>query len=200
MSTVSQATMTAEEFFLWVQQPTNRGRRFELCHGEVIEMPPPGKYHGFVCGNVARILGNYAIASGRGYVCTNDAGVIVGTNPDSVRGPDVTFYIDDETAEDMERQYATDPPLLAVEVVSPSDRINDVMSRVGQLLSRGVEAVWVIDPDSRDISICRRGTEPQLLSGDDHIEGEASLPQFQCSVSEFFATPSKKSKTTQTDA
>lgn len=78
MSTVTEKRittekLTAEEFFDWVERPDNRGRRFELIAGEVIEMPPAGKYHGFVCGNVSRILGNFAIARKKGYVCTNNA-------------------------------------------------------------------------------------------------------------------------------
>ncbi|HRA89064.1 MAG TPA: Uma2 family endonuclease, partial [Planctomycetaceae bacterium] len=81
MSTVSANAITAEEFFQWVNQPDNRDRRFELHEGEVIEMPPAGKYHGFVCGNVAGILRNFSIQRGKGYVCTNDAGVIVGRDP-----------------------------------------------------------------------------------------------------------------------
>ncbi len=189
MSTVTEHTMTAEEFFQWVQLPVNRGRRFELNHGEVVEMPPAGKYHGFVCGNIAGILRNYAIASRTGYVCTNDAGVIVGRDPDSVRGPDVTFYEDDETAENMQRQYADAPPVLAVEVVSPSDRINDIMLRVTQLLARGVKLIWVVDPEARDISICRVGQDPQLVEAKGHIEGGTDLQKFRCAAAEFFAIP-----------
>ena len=192
MSTVAEQTMTAEEFFEWVQLPANRGRSFELNHGEVVEMPPPGKYHGFVCGNVAGILRNYAIASRKGYVCTNDAGVIVGRDPDSVRGPDVTFYIDDETADNMERQYAESPPVLAVEVVSPHDRINEIMSRVTQLVARGVKVVWVVDPEARDVSVCRTGQEPQLVQATEHIGGGTELPDFRCTVAEFFATPGRE--------
>ncbi len=191
MSTVTEKLITAEEFFDWVELPANRGRRFELIAGEVIEMPPAGKFHGFVCGNVAGILRNFAIARTKGYVCTNDAGVIVRRNPDSVRGPDVTFYEDQETADDMQRQYADIPPVLAVEVVSPGDRINDIMQRVGQLLSRGVQTVWVVDPEARDVSICRAGTEPVLVSGIEPVTGGQTLDDFSCPASEFFAMPGR---------
>lgn len=68
MSTAAEKLFTAEEFFAWVELPANRGRRCELRAGEVIEMPPAGKHHGFVCGNVSRILGNFAIARKKGYV------------------------------------------------------------------------------------------------------------------------------------
>ncbi len=195
MSSTATKLLTAEEFFQWAQMPTNRGHRFELRAGEVVEMPPPGKFHGFVCGNVSRILGNYAILRRTGYVCTNDAGVIVGRDPDSVRGPDITFYEDDQSATDMERQYATAPPLLAVEVVSLSDRIsdriNEVMLRVRQLLDRGVKVVWVIDPEARDISVCEVGQQPQLVRGDQPIEGGKYLAEFRCLASEFFALPGR---------
>lgn len=191
MSTATEKLFTAEEFFAWVELPANRGRRFELRDGEVIEMPPAGKYHGFICGNVAGILRNFAIARKKGYVCTNDAGVIVGRNPDSVRGPDVTFYEDQETADDMQRQYADVPPVLAVEVVSPGDRINDIMQRVAQLLIRGVQTVWVVDPEARDVSICCSGTEPILVSGNEPISGGQSLADFSCPACDFFAVPGR---------
>jgi len=192
MSTIATKLLTAEEFFDWVHQPENSDRYFELDRGEVIEMPPPGKYHGFVCGNVARLLGNYADRTGRGYVCTNDSGLVVERDPDSVRGPDVTFYDDDETAEDMERNYSSKPPLLAVEVMSPNDRVNKVMRKVGQLLAHGVPVVWVVDPESRDVSICRKGQEPKLLTDEDTIHAEDHLAGFECPIAEFFAMPGSK--------
>jgi Uma2 family endonuclease len=69
---------TAEDFFQWAQLPANRGHHFDLQAGEVIEMSRPGKFHGFVCGNIAGILRNYAASQRKGYVCSNGAGVIVG--------------------------------------------------------------------------------------------------------------------------
>ena len=61
MSSTASKLLTAEEFFQWVQLPANRGHRFELRAGEVIEMPPEGKYHGFVCGNLAGTLDNHGV-------------------------------------------------------------------------------------------------------------------------------------------
>ena len=192
MSTIATNQLTAEQFFDRVHQPENTDRFFELDRGEVIEVPPPGKYHGFVCGNVARLLGNYADQTGHGYVCTNDSGLVIERDPDSVHGPDVTFYDDDETAEDMERRYSTKPPLLAVEVMSPNDRVNRVMSKVGQLLDYGVPVVWVVDPETKDVSICRAGQQSVLLTDADTIRGEGRLADFECPVAELFAMPGSK--------
>lgn len=53
MTKLAGNPITATEFYDMVMQPENRGRHFELDRGEVIELPPPGKFHGFVCGNVS---------------------------------------------------------------------------------------------------------------------------------------------------
>src|SRR5205823_5635409 len=132
-------------------------------------MPPPGKLHGFVCANISCLLWIYARQRKKGYVCSNDTGVIVEQDPDTVRGVDVTYYEDAKTAADMERKYAAEPPVLAVEVVSPSDRTNRTLRRVTELLKRGVQQVLVIDPQARDVSIFRRGRDPEILEFDQEL-------------------------------
>lgn len=189
MATVATKPITAEEFYEWLSRPENYGRFFELERGEIIPVPPPGKYHGFVCGNVARILGNYAVARRQGYVCTNDAGVIVERDPDTVRGPDVTFYDDAQDSLSMERRFAVKPPLLAVEVLSPHDRLNKTMQRIAQMLHRGVTCVWVIDPEARDLTVHRAGQEPLLMDATLELDGGDLLIGFRCRVAELFSLP-----------
>ena len=189
MSSISEQLMTAEEFLAWTQREENRDRFFELERGEVIEMPPPGRYHGFVCMNVGVLLHSYAAKQGRGYVCSNDAGVLTERSPDSIRGPDLSYYEDAQNAAEIDRGYGERPPRLAVEVISPHDRVNPMMQRVAELLRAGVGVVWVIDPEARDISVCRLGQEPQLLSADDTLTADDVLPGFACPVTQIFEMP-----------
>src|SRR5712692_10238170 len=114
--------MTAEEFYDWVHRPENENKWFELVRGEVIELPPPAKPHGFVTNNVGRILGNYTFQRGKGYVAGNDCGVILERDPDIVRGPDVALYEDAQTFAELHPKYGDVLPRLAVEVLSPNDR------------------------------------------------------------------------------
>lgn len=189
MGSIVQQLMTAEEFLEWTLREENWDRHFELQRGEVIEMPPPGKYHGFICANIVRLLGNYAAQQKSGYVCSNDSGVVTERNPDSVRGPDISYFVDSQTAAEMERGYPETPPRLAVEVLSPSDRFNPMMQRVGELLLAGVGMVWVVDPEGRDISVCRSGQAPQLLSATETLTAEDILPGFACPTTQIFAMP-----------
>ena len=106
-----------------------------------------------------------------------------------MRGPDVTFYEDAQTAADMDRQYAARPPLLAVEVQSPRNRINRTIRRITQMLRAGVAVVWLVDPEGRDVSVYRPGQDPILVVEGQELTGDPVLPDFRCHVADFFALP-----------
>ena len=46
-------------------------------------------------------------------------------------------------------QIVTHPPLIAVEILSPEDRLSRMQERINDYLSMGVENIWVIDPGMR---------------------------------------------------
>jgi Uma2 family endonuclease len=189
MATAETKLMTAEEFFEWVHRPENRDKQFELERGEIVEMPPPGKYHGFVCGNIARILGNFAEQRKKGYPCSNDSGMIVEQGPDTVRGPDVSFYEDDQNADNMERKYAAQPPRLVVEVLSPNDQQGKTNRRIKQYLKRGVPLVWLVDPEVRTVTVFQPGTEFNVVDETEELTGAEVLPDFRCKAAVLFQVP-----------
>jgi len=190
MSTVTTPkSLTAVEFSEWVNRPENVNRWFELVRGEVIELPPPMKRHGFVAVNVGRILGNYTFQRGKGYVTGNDSGVILEREPDTVRGPDVAVYEDADKYDDLHPKYGEVPPILAVEVLSPNDRWSRVTNKIIDYLKNGVQLVWLIDPQNRDVTVYRPGREPYTVESNQEITGEDVLPGFRCPVSEFFRLP-----------
>ena len=186
---VASELMTAEEFAAWVERPENADRHFELAQGEVIEMPPPKRPHGFVCNNIAWRLTNHAESIGRGIVCTNDSGVIVERDPDTVRGPDVSYFDDVTDESEIVYEYPEVPPVIAVEVLSPNDRVNDVACKVDEYLAFGVKQVWVVDPEMKNVAVHRPGQSMRLLKRDDELTGADDLPGFSCKVSDFFRLP-----------
>src|SRR5262245_37679054 len=103
--------LTAEEFLEFVARPENQNRIFELVRGEVVEMSLPTKIHGFVTANTTRMLGNFTFGRGRGYVTSNDSGVILERDPDTVRGPDVALYEDATSFEELHPKYGEEPPI-----------------------------------------------------------------------------------------
>jgi Uma2 family endonuclease len=199
-ATTAKKLMTAEEFCDWVHQPEQADKWYELVRGEVIELPAPMKPHGVLCINIGRILGNFVFERGCGYLTSNDSGVILERDPDTVRGPDIAFYQDANTFAELHPKYGEVPPRLAVEVMSPNDRIGKVMRKIMDYLHNGVELVWLIDPETRNVSVYRPGKEAYVIEENQELTGEAVLPGFRCLVSEFFRMPGDKPKVEQPPA
>jgi Uma2 family endonuclease len=50
--------------------------------------------------------------------------------------------------ESFER-YVTQPPLIAIEILSPEDTMHAVRSKAAEYRQFGVEHIWVVDPEPR---------------------------------------------------
>jgi Uma2 family endonuclease len=46
-------------------------------------------------------------------------------------------------------QTLVEPPLLVIEVLSPTDNEADMKQRIADYLAMGIKTVWVIDPETR---------------------------------------------------
>jgi len=184
--------MTAEEFHDWCNRPENTERWWELERGEVIELLPPTRPHGVICVNVAKVLFRYLDQGGTGYLASNDSGVILSRAPDTVRGPDVAFYDDAETFEELHPKYGEAPPRLAVEVVSLSDRPGRLMDKVMDYLNSGVSMVWVVDPETLSLRVCLPNRNVVKIPHDGEFVGEEILKGFRFFVSELFRLPKQK--------
>jgi Uma2 family endonuclease len=180
--------LTAKQFFDWLDKPENRNRLFELERGEIVEMSRPGERHCLICGNAGFALNLYVRRRKQGYVLTNDPGIIVERDPDTVRGPDIVYFEGSRPYGDMNPKFAEGTPTLAVEVLSPTDRIGKVTRRINELLRSGIRLIWLIDPEARDVTVYRSGHDPYSLSELDELTGDDVLPDFRCRVADFFFT------------
>ncbi|MGL4552460.1 MAG: Uma2 family endonuclease [Gemmataceae bacterium] len=187
MTTLATTLMTAEEF-AELPDPAD-GSRLELVRGEVVTMPPPSGYHGQCCAEIGFHLRTYGGTgpTRRGHVTSNDSGVRLESDPDTVRGPDVAYW-DKERLPQMPRTgYPAVAPDLVVEVMSPSDVFTKVMAKVQQYLDAGVRLVWVAVPEDQAVAVYSPGGRPvRLLTAADTISGEDVLPGFTCPVAGFF--------------
>ena len=179
----SQVQLTAEEF----GRRPDPGHPEELVRGQICTMPPPGARHGKVCNKAGRILGNYAEDYDIGHVLNNDSGVITERGPDSVRGPDVSFYSFARLPKGpIPENYPSVSPDLVFEVLSPHDRWPKVLAKVVEYLDAGVSVVGVLDPDRSTLHLYE-GDEPvRILGSDDLLRVPKLLGDFQVVVGRFF--------------
>jgi Uma2 family endonuclease len=121
-------------------------------------------------------------------------------DPGLVRKPDVSFVRRGRFPGDvLPKGWATIPPDLAVEVVSPNDRAYELDEKLGDYRKVDVPLVWVIYPESRTVMVYRRDGSVSLLLEDDELSGEDVIPGFRCPIREIFP-PRRQSEETQPNA
>ncbi|MGL4552272.1 MAG: Uma2 family endonuclease [Gemmataceae bacterium] len=184
--------MTAEEFQAFVERPENVGRWFELVRGEVIELPPPRTPHGVVASRVNFYLTLYTETVGRFFVTSNDAGGRLERGPDTVRGPDVAVYNGTRAFDELPEKYMQEPPLLAVEVLSPHDKHPNVLREVSEYLRAGTKIVWLADPETRTVMIYRPDEFPAVADEQDTLSGHDTLPELTVRVADLFRLPRER--------
>jgi Uma2 family endonuclease len=181
MSTATSLVTAAE--FARMPDP---GHPQELVRGVIVNMPPPRFRHGKICGRIITLLTVYSDEHHLGHVLGNDSGVVTEQQPDTVRGPDVSFVSYSKVASDADPEYLTIAPDAVFEIRSPSDRSRDVLAKVNEYLQLGVLAVYVLDPDSDRVHCYYQDRPDEILEATDEMIGVGPLAGFRVSVAKFF--------------
>ncbi len=184
MSAVAIKLITAVEFAR-IPEPFD-GSMLELVRGEVIELSRPKPRHGHICSKIDRRLGTFVELHNLGWVLSNDTGVIVERDPDTVRGPDLCFY-SLERMPFLPETYSEFAPELAVEVLSPDDRMTEVREKVREYLAAGVKLIWVVNPDTKSVVVYSGSLKGIEYGPADTVDGGEVIPGFSLRVSEFFS-------------
>jgi Uma2 family endonuclease len=125
------------------------GRRYEIIEGELYEMPAPSWAHQTILYNLVLALGPLIQALG-GILRFAPLDTFF-TGADPVQ-PDIIVLLPDGEARPSKRGVEG-PPDLVVEVISPSNRGHDRLTKYALYARAGVREYWLIDPDARRIDI-----------------------------------------------
>jgi Uma2 family endonuclease len=118
--------------------------RFELDEGALVVSAAPSRFHQLAATRLATVLTN---ACPLGFAVVNAPDVEI--SPTHVRIPDTVVV----PSKWFNPKYADTPPVLAVEIASPSTRAYD-RSRKKQVYAEfGIENYWIITPDQKNPDI-----------------------------------------------
>ena len=160
--------------------------QYELVEGRVVRVSLPGGVHGALTTRMAILLGQWVEAHGLGAVMS-PAGFRLATNPDTVRGPDVAFIRRERIPETgLPEGFWPGPPDLAIEIRSPGDRPSEILAKVDDYLTRGVQLVWVVDPRSKTVTVYRRLLPPVTRGLEETLDATDVVPGFVCEVRRIF--------------
>ena len=147
------ALITAEQF----EQMGHLGRWSELERGVVVPVNPPGFPHGAIAVAIAVRLHAFVQPRGLGAVVV-ESGFTISRNPDTVRGPDVSFVRRERTGSGRARGY----------------------------LAAGARLVWLVDPDSTTVQLHAPGAAMRTLTASDVLDGGEVLPGFTMEIAALF--------------
>lgn len=127
----------------------------EYLEGELKERNVGEMEHGDVQSNVLVYVrlhcgGFWAVVETRAQVKSN-----------RFRIPDVSIV---RGGKPKERFFST-PPYVAVEVLSPDDRVAELQSKIDDYLAFGVAAVWILDPETKRAFVHKSGASYEVLDG-----------------------------------
>ena len=183
VTTTKPKLMTAEEL---LAMPDD-GYRYELIRGELIRMAAASFDHAVCASRIGETLLPYARRNGLGEVPLTDPGYLLGTNPDHVRIPDLSFVRQERAdAAERPRVYLHGSPDLVVEVISPNDRLTQVAAKVEEWLDGGASMVIVVNPRNFTVRVHTPDGMVELAEGDT-LEGGDVVPGWSMPVSDIFS-------------
>jgi Uma2 family endonuclease len=105
--------------------------------------------------------------------------------------PDITVYRWDRIPRLPNGRAAnrfTEPPDIAVEIVSPDQSVTDQIDKCVWYVKNGVRIALVVDPDQDIVLRFRPDALLDVLRGDDRIDLDEVLPGFELTVRELFGS------------
>ena len=162
-------------------------RHSELVRGRVVPVNPANPQHGRMALRLGARLLAYVEPRRLGTVMV-EAGYTLSHDPDTVRGPDVSFVRAGRPDFPPRRGFAPGAPDLAVEVVSPDNTMAQLLVKAAEYLGAGAELVWIVDYDDATVRVLRPGAGPVTLAIGDTLDGGATVPGFSLSLAELFTS------------
>ena len=183
-----QQLMTLDEFMVLAD---DEGVDRMLIQGRLWERPMTrrNRWHAACEAAIAGLLWSWLRSQPkpRGMVFSGEAGFVLRGTPASAVGIDVAYASYEVVSRsDHGTRMVDGPPILAVEILSPSDKQEEVLAKVREYLDVGVPLTWVVEPVFQTVTVYRPNDRPKLYSGTDVLTGENQMPGFSITVQDIF--------------
>ena len=107
----------------------------------------------------------------------------------AVRSPDlswVTLVKWNSLTKQQRRKFAPIDPDFVLELMSPTDEVNELQNKMREYIDCGVKLGWLINPDDRQVEIYRLGQDKEILDNPLTLSGEEIMPGLVVDLPEIF--------------
>lgn len=164
MTTTTSPLITLQEFLKFPETKL----KSEYINGEIIQKSMLKGRHSRLQGKLCTVINQVAEAAKITYAFP-ELRCIFG---DRSIVPDISvfqwyrilFYENGEVPDNFEL-----PPDWAIEILSPTQKPNQVIGNILHCLTHGCRLGWFIDPDDRSVLVFQLNQQPKLIQGSDRL-------------------------------
>lgn len=159
----------------------NEGLRVERDpNGELIVMSPAGSQSSGRNMDISTDLNIWARSDGRGKAFDSSGGF---TLPDgSMRSPDAAWILLSRwngLTPEQQRRFAPICPDFVLELRSPTDNLSELEAKMGHWIANGVQLGWLIDPETRTVTIYSQDSAPEEHQDPTSVQGRGIIAGFE---------------------
>jgi Uma2 family endonuclease len=180
------SNLTDDQYFQFCA--VNRKLRIErTAEGKIIIMSPTGGETGRRNAEINRQLGNWARQDGTGVVFDSNTEFRLPNGAN--RSPDASWIPKMRWESIPEPEREKFPPIcpdFAVELMSPSDNLEEIKLKMLEYIANGAGLGWLIDPRSKRVWVYT-GAAVQILEQPSTVSGDPLLAGFTLDLKEIFA-------------
>jgi Uma2 family endonuclease len=161
---------------------------YEIIDGVKVEMPPMSAESTILAARLSRLLANHGDSQNHGEAYP-EVLIRLPLERERNRRPDVVYVPYSRWARNrpIPRTNAWDVlPSLCVEVVSPTDLVEELSDKIDEYFRAGVSQVWVIYPRLQLVYMYTSLTTVRGLTRTDTLDGGDVLPGFTLALTDLF--------------
>jgi Uma2 family endonuclease len=148
---------------------------------------PAGAQHGLVCANIVYELKLYLAQSQLAHCFGAGTGFMTKESPLRVVSLDAAIVKNDRMPEGgLGPDVFPGAPDLAVIVIAPNDKFDDIEADTNDLMDAGTGHVWILRPRVRMITVHRSRNELSIMGESEFLVAEDVLPGFRVPVQRVF--------------
>lgn len=161
--------------------------RYELVNGELVSMGNSGMEHGEIGSFLGGSLSFYVRSNKLGVSCDSSTAFTMKTG--NRRSPDVSFIAKErlQGVKRLPKGYFQGSPDLAVEILSPSNTVEEIHDKIVEYFENGTRLLWVIHPDEQYVLVYHAPSPDVFLKVGNRLDGEDIVPGFSLAIAELFA-------------
>ena len=161
------------------------GHKYELLDGQLI-MSPVHASHGTICARLCALLVNFVQPHRLGEVFDSSTGFRLSDK--LLLSPDVSFVSKERLKKILiaPDKFLYGAPDLAVEVLSPSDRMVLIHRKLDHYFEHGTRLAWLVNWKAEQVHIYTPDTIEALTRPNELLLGGAVLPGFKCRLRSIF--------------